>query len=265
MTIRSIVFCCKPGSAGQIQMRLPGDKGERSKCQARSRDAAPVSSVEDSTYGGTAVMDMGRPLPGLEGSSARRAARHTDIDPEWVLRVPEFRPNQFRRFWPHRASTDRWGPSIAVVNRRGKAKDHRHGQKARDPGPATIRTQPGRDRQNWSASREAASGAPRLNRSSRIRYPSRASSTRRRPLLQGRAVPRLPRRRVAAQPDVRSVELHRRSKRFGCSRRCEPSVQSLEHNVIGAPPPTALGRFDIRSKIVAGRRLRAPRIPRRSA
>jgi len=45
------------------------------------------------------------------------------------------------------ASSDRRGPSIAVANRRGKAKDDRHGQKARDPGPASSRTQPGRDQQ----------------------------------------------------------------------------------------------------------------------
>jgi hypothetical protein len=45
------------------------------------------------------------------------------------------------------ASSDRRGPSIAVANRRGKAKDDRHGQKARDPGPASSRTQPGRDGQ----------------------------------------------------------------------------------------------------------------------
>jgi hypothetical protein len=45
------------------------------------------------------------------------------------------------------ASSDRRGPSIAAAKRRGKAKDDRHGQKARDPGPASSRTQPGRDQQ----------------------------------------------------------------------------------------------------------------------
>jgi transposase len=43
------------------------------------------------------------------------------------------------------------------------------------------------------------------------------SSTRSRPSLQGRAVPQLPRRELAAQPDVLSVELLRRAKLKGYS------------------------------------------------
>ena len=107
------------------------------------------------------------------------------------------------------------GPSIAPTRRRGEARNDRHGQKARNPGAAKRRAQPGRDGRAGRRLAKQASNASRLSRRSRAstRRPSARGGNR--PAIQGRAVPQLPRQRVVAQPDVLAVELLRRARRKG--------------------------------------------------